>query len=174
MRRKIFLLPFAMLFNTSVLAGNWHVDGGAGFITLDDGLDELSPTNLYVRGGYQFNQYFNIGIESSFTISPDQIASDPDTDFDVDVVTFYVRAGAPVNKNVWLYGQIGRSNSEFTGESAGFDDISLDDDDIMLGFGAEIGLGSKSTYLALNYSIYNNNDDFFDVSALNIGVGTRF
>lgn len=172
MRRKIFLLSFAMLFNTSVLAENWYVDGGAGFITFDDGFDEISPTNLYVRGGYQFNQNFNVGLESSFTISSDQIPSDPDVDLDVNVVTLYVRGGAFVSESVWLYGQVGSSNTELTAEFAGVE-FSVDDNDIMFGFGAEIDLGSKSTYLALNYSIYNDNDGV-DVTAFNIGVGARF
>jgi len=43
----------------------------------------------------------------------------------------------------------------------------------MMGLGAEIDLGDKSKYLALNYSIYNNNDGA-DVTGSNIGLGLRF
>lgn len=171
--KKIFLLFFvAMLSNTSAVAGNWYIDGGLGFISFDDGSDTISPTNIYFRGGYMINQNFSIGIESSVTISPDQVAGAPGVDFDVNVGTFFIRAGAPVSDNVMVYGQIGSSNTELTG-SFGPASVSVDDTDTMIGFGANIGIGAETTYIAINYSIYNDNDGV-DASALNLGIGTRF
>jgi len=170
--KNIILLGIALLFSASSSAQNWYAGGGASFVTFDDGIDTLSPTNIYLRGGYQFNQYFNIGLESSVTVSPDQIPSVPGVDFDVTVVTFYVRGGIPVNESIWVYGQLGSTNTELTGEFQGVE-ASIDDTDIMYGLGADIDLGSKSTYLALNYSVYNNNDGV-DITAFNLGVGFRF
>ena len=172
MIKKALLLSTTLLFSSVSFAQNWYVDGGAGFIEFDDGIDTISPTNLYIRGGYQFNQYFNIGLETSVTASSDQLSDIPGVDFDVDVVTFYVRGGVPVNESIWVYAQIGRSNTELTAEFQGIE-ISEDDNDTMFGLGAEIDLGSDKTYLALNYSSYNNNDGV-DVTAFNIGVGLRF
>lgn len=172
MKKHLVLFTLALLFNTSAYAQNWYVDGGAGFIKFDDGTESISPTNLYIRGGYQFNQYFNIGLEASTTISSDQIDSLPGVDFDVDAVTFYVRGGVPVNESIWLYGQIGRTNTELTGEFQGIE-VSEDDNDTMFGFGVDVDLGSSGTYLALNFSKYNNNDGV-DVNAFNLGVGVRF
>lgn len=172
MKKYLVLFTLALMFKTTAYAQNWYVDGGVGLIEFDDGTDSVSPTNLYVRGGYQFNQYFNIGLEASTTISPDQINSVPGVDFDVDTVTFYVRGGVPINESIWLYGQLGRTNTELTGEYLGVE-ISTDDNDTMFGLGAEVDIGSSNTYLALNYSIYNNNDGV-DVTAFNIGVGVRF
>jgi hypothetical protein len=170
--KKYTVFALALLFVTTAHAQNWYIDGGVGFIEFDDGTDSISPTNLYVRGGYQFNKYFNLGLEASATISPDQIDSVPGVDFDVDTVTLYVRGGVPVTESIWLYGQLGRTNTELTGEYLGVE-VSQDDDDTMLGLGAEIDIGSSNAYLALNYSIYNNNDGV-DVTALNIGIGARF
>ena len=172
MNRNILILAIPLLFSTSIYAQNWYADGGLGLIKFDDGADSISPTNLYIRGGYQFNQYFNIGLESSATISSDQIDNLPGVDFDVDAVTFYIRGGVPVNESIWLYGQIGRTKTELTAEFLGTE-VSDDDTDTSYGFGAEIDLGSKTTYLALNYSMYNNNDGV-DVTALNLGIGVRF
>ena len=172
MKKNIVLFCLVMVFSSPALAENWYIDGGLGFVNFDDGVDEISPTNIYVRGGYIISENFNIGLEASVTADPDQIDSFPSVDFDVDIVTFYLRAGGFVSDNVWLYGQVGSSNTELTGESGGFS-VSADDTDFMYGFGAEIGLGSGSTYLALNYSIYNDNDGV-DVTGINLGIGARF
>ena len=93
-------------------------------------------------------------------------------DFDVSAVTFYVRGGAPINENIWVYAQLGQTNTELSADFQGIE-ISVDDNDTMFGLGAEIDFGSKSTYLALNYSSYNNNDGV-DATAFNLGVGVRF
>ncbi len=172
MKKNILLLSTALLFSTSALADNWYIDGGAGFITFDDGTDTLSPTNIYLRGGYRVNQYFNVGLESSTTVSSDQLSGFPGMDFDVDAVTLYVRGGMPVTESVWLYAQLGRTNTELTAEYLGVQ-VSEDDNDTMYGLGADVDLGSKNLYLALNYSMYNNNDGV-DVTAFNLGLGVRF
>ncbi len=170
--KKTLLLVSSLLLSSSAFAQNWYVDGGAGFVKFDDGTDSISPTNVYLRGGYQFNQYFNVGLESSVTVSSDQIPAAPGVDFDVSATTFYIRGGVPVSDSVWLYGQIGRTKTELTGEYLGVK-VSEDDTDTMLGVGAEINLGSDRTYLAVNYAAYNNNDGV-DATALNLGVGFRF
>ena len=172
MKKNGFLICLALLFSSSCLAEEWYVDGGFGFVNFDDGVDELSPTNIYIRGGYIINPNFNIGIEANVTVSPDQIPGAPGVDFDVDIGTIYVRAGAPVGENSMVYGQLGSSNTTLTASSGGYS-LSADDRDMMLGFGAEIGLGNDSMYLAINYSIYNNNDGV-DVTGFNLGIGSRF
>ncbi len=173
MKKNILLFCLAMVFSSSSLAENWFIDGGLGFVTFDDGVDEVSPTNIYFRGGYKINKNFDIGLEANVTVDSDSITYAGTTvDFDVDIVTFFARGGGFVSDNVWLYGQVGSSNTELTGEAGGFS-VSEDDTDVMFGFGAEIGLGGGSTYLALNYSIYNGNNGV-DVTGFNLGIGTRF
>ncbi len=162
-----------MVFSSSSLAENWFIDGGLGFVTFDDGVDEVSPTNIYFRGGYKINKNFDIGIEANVTADSDSITAFGITaDADVDIVTIYARGGAFVSDNVWLYGQVGSSNTELTIEALGVS-VSEDDTDVMFGFGADIGIGSGSTYVALNYSIYNGNNGI-DVTGFNLGIGTRF
>ena len=172
MKTKTLLLATAFLFSTSTIAENWYLGGGLGLMKLDESVDTLSPKNLYLRGGYAFNENFDIGLESSVTISSDQISDVPDVDFDVDTVTFYLRLGMPVTEGVKIYGQLGRTNSEITAEYNGFE-VSDDDNDTMYGLGAEIDVGSNTTYLALNYSKYFD-DDGVDISAFNVGLGARF
>lgn len=172
MMKKHILLFVSLLFSTSALAEDWYADAGLGFVNFDDGVDEISPTNIYIRGGYVINENFNIGIESSATISSDQISGAPGVDFDVDIFTIYVRGVIPMNNKVRLYAQLGQSNTELTGEAGGVS-VSIDDNDLMIGFGAEIGLGEGTAYLALNFSSYNSSDGV-DATAFNIGVGARF
>ncbi|MCW8922175.1 MAG: porin family protein [Gammaproteobacteria bacterium] len=172
MKTNIFVVCIVMLFSSSCLAEDWYVDGGLGFVSFDDGVDEISPTNIYIRAGYIINPNFNVGIEASVTADSDQLAWAPGVDFDVDVGTIYVRAGAPVGENNMVYAQIGSSNTTLTASAGGLS-ISGDDRDMMMGFGADIGLGDDSLYLAINYSIYNNNDGV-DVTGFNLGIGARF
>ena len=166
------LIFLALLFSTASQAENWYVGGGAGLINSDDGEDIIEPTNLYFRIGYQFNQNFNIGLESSVTVVPDQIPNAPDVDLSVDTVTFYIRGGAPITDSIFVYAQFGQTNTEITAELNGFE-FSVDDDDSMIGIGAEIDLTSKSNYLAINWSRYNSSDGV-DITGFNIGLGGRF
>ena len=171
------ILIAASLFSTSASAeqwtpNHWYIDGGFGSITFNDSVDTIHPKNIYIRGGYFINQYFNVGLESNVTISPDQVAYAPGVDFSVNIGTLYLRAGAPVSDSVMLYGQIGSSNTELSAKYNGVT-VTSSDSDTMLGAGAEIGLGSGSTYLALNYSQYNNNSGV-KVTGFNVGIGARF
>ncbi len=174
MKKNILLFCFAVVFSSSSLAEKWYIDGGLGFVTYDEsGFEEASPTNIYFRGGYKLNKNFDIGLEVNVTADSDSVNLGPVTaDVDVDIVTFYARGGTFVSDNVWLYGQVGSSNTEVTVETLGFS-FSEDDTDLMFGFGADIGIGSGSTYVALNYSIYNGNNGI-DVTGFNLGIGTRF
>ncbi len=171
MKKNNLLLCLAIIFSTSSWAEDWYVDGGLGFVTFNKGVTELSPTNIYIRGGYIINPNFNVGIEGSVTVSPDQIPGSP-SDFEVDIGTIYIRAGAPVSNTVRLYGQLGSSTTTLT-EELGWFSLSTDDSDIMMGLGAEVDLGRGTTYLAINYSIYYD-DVGVDVTGFNLGVGTRF
>ncbi len=65
MEKNILLLSTTLLFSTATFAQNWYVEGGASLIEFDDGTDIISPANLYIRGGYQFNRYFNVGLETT-------------------------------------------------------------------------------------------------------------
>ena len=171
------ILIVASLSSASVSAeqwtpNQWYIDGGIGSIKFDDGYDQVTPTNIYVRGGYFINQNFNIGLESNVTTSPDQIAFAPGVDYSVNIGTLYFRVGAPVSDNVMMYAQIGSSNTELGAEYKGVK-VTSSDRDTMLGAGAEIGFGAGSMYMAINYSQYNNNSGV-KVTGLNLGIGTRF
>jgi hypothetical protein len=172
MKKFILLLSLSLIFGNSAFARDWYFDGGLGLMKFDDGTDSVSPTNLYLRGGYQFNKYFNVGLESNFTVSPDQVAAAPGVDFDVDTLTFYGRAGVPVNRYLWVYGQLGRTNAELTANFSG-NNSSEDNNDTMYGVGAEIYPFKIPAYIALNYSSYNDNGGV-KVTAFNLGVGYRF
>jgi hypothetical protein len=171
------ILIAASLSSASVSAeqwtpNQWYIDGGLGSVNFDDGYDQITPINIYIRGGYFINQNFNIGLESNVTISPDQISAYPGIDYSVNIGTLYFRVGAPVSDNVMMSAQIGSSNTELSAKYLNAK-VSSSDRDTMLGVGAEIGFGTGSTYMAINYSQYNNNSGV-KVTGLNLGIGTRF
>lgn len=164
MKKNSLFLIITLIFSSTAFARNWYADGGLGLMNFDDGNASISPTNIYLRGGYQLNKYLNFGLETNFTLSPDQVSN---VDANVDTLTAYARGGTPVNKYLWVYGQLGVTNTRF---SAG---NSKNNSDLMYGFGAEIYPVNKPVYIALNYSNYFDNG-IAEVTALNLGVGYRF
>jgi hypothetical protein len=161
MKKSISILIITLSFSTAAFARDWYVDSGLGFINFDDGNNSISPTNLYLRGGYQYNKYYNFGLESSFTVSPDQIS---DADIDVNTLTFYGRGGTPVNKYLWVYAQLGWTSTEVNNSN---------NNDLMYGLGVEAYPLNKPIYIALNYSSYFRKSGD-DVTAFNLGIGYRF
>lgn len=176
-KKYCFILVAASMFSASASAeqwmpNHWYVDGGLGTVKFDDGYDQINPMNIYIRGGYYISQNFNIGIESNVTIAPDNLYG---VDYRVNIGTVYFRAGVPVGPTAMVYGQIGSSNTELSG-SLGSLTASVSDRDTMLGAGAEFGLGygpTSTTYLAINYSQYNNNSGV-TVTGFTVGIGARF
>lgn len=172
MKKIISLLTLSFLFSSTASALNWYADAGFGFISFDDGTNKVSPTNIYLRGGYQLNKYFNFGLETSYTISDDSSSAAPGVDFESDIVTLYFRGGFPVHRKVWLFGQLGHAQTKLTQKSSGGSDTNSNTD-LMYGIGAEIYPWKKPAYVSLGYTSYNNNGDA-EVTAFTLGMGYRF
>ena len=168
MNKKLLLILLGSAISMNSYAEGWFIGGGAGFVTFDDSVDKVSPLNAYAKGGFAFNQYFDAGLEASVTLIPDEVYS---VDFDVNIVTIFMRVGAPVNDTTKIYAQIGNSNTEVTGTYGGYS-LSVDDSDTSMAFGVQIDFGSNNTYFDINYSSYFD-DSGAEATAFNIGVGAR-
>lgn len=168
----------AALFSAPLSAAQWnsqqwYFDGGVGLINFNGNNKDISPINMYVRGGVMLNRYFNIGAETSFSVSADEASYAPGVDFTLSAETAYLRAGVPLGKHVMVYAQAGYSRTELGADGGTGPTYSSKDDGTQLGLGTEIGFGNNTTYLAINYSQYYDNAGV-KVIAYNLGVGSRF
>ena len=168
---KIFpILVSALLLTLSVqlraAEGAYGAVGG-GFLTFDDGFDEVKPKQLLGRLGYNFNDYIGIGFEGGFSLIEDELFG---VDFDVTTTFFYLRGNVPVGEDSSVYVLVGPTNVEVTGSSGGTS-ISADDDDTGIGFGFETPLESVSFFV--DYITYYD-DDGVDATSINLGVVSYF
>jgi len=151
------------------LAQGFYIGGGVSKMEFDDSFDSVSPTNMFLRGGILFNDYFDISGEMNITFSSDEISG---VDFDVDTYSIFLRGIYPATDTIRFYGKFGTANTELTASAFGTS-ISFDDDDMMYGAGVEVGFGQGNTYLDIDYTSYYD-DDGIDVNAFNVGLGYRF
>lgn len=167
--KKSYLLAFILPFIAApVSAEKIYVDVGGSLVNFDDGVDTISPFNIFGRVGYKFHENVNIGAEASVTLVPDELLG---VDLSVDIITVYLRGVLPLSQTASLFLQLGSSNTELTGE-VGSISVSADDTDTSIGAGAEFSLNEKA-YITISYTTYNNNDGV-DVTGINAGIGARF
>jgi len=173
MKKAAGLILLGSLISGQAMAEGWYAGVGMGFVTFDDGYDTINPANLVLRGGYEINDYFDLGMESSVTIISDELDGFRSVDLDVNIFTIYARLKAPVNENFKLYAQIGQSNTELEA-SNNYATVSTDDDDTSIAFGAEFNVGdNKRNYIDLNFASYYDEYDI-ESSGVNIVYVFRF
>ena len=164
--RNFWLLAFVLLSVSTQLRASEGAYGsiGAGFLTFDaGGSEDVETTQLMGRLGYNFNEYFGIGLESGFSLVEDEISG---VDFDVTTTLFFLRGSIPVGDSSSLYVLAGPSNVELTGSFGGLS-ISGDDDDTGIGFGFETELDSVSFFI--DHITYFDDDDV-EVTSINLGA----
>ena len=166
------LLALIVLINNQSYARNTYLSVGAGTIEAQKGVDILSPTNLNIKGGIDISHVLGIGVEFSQTLSSDQTNSYPNVDFDVDILTIFLRLKNTIDDKVTIYGQVGQGNVEVSGSSSGTP-IDIDDSDTMFGVGLVYNLDNKKNYIDLNYSSYFQ-DSGAEVVGLSIAYGLCF
>lgn len=177
MRTTICLL--AALFLLASTAAQAELRGvfalGAGLVTFDDGVDDVSPTNLYVRLAAASSRHFEAGAEVGFTVLADRLGG---VDFDVDTRFFYLQGNLPVSETLLLFLRGGLAQTELTGEANGAS-ASIDDDDTALGVGARF-MTRETFFVVVDYTRYFDDDEFdgfagdFVTDAINLGVGGYF
>jgi len=144
---------------------------GGSLLTFDDGTDEIKPTQVFGRLGYDFNAYIGVGIEGGFSLIEDEIAG---VDFDVTTTFLYLKGSIPVGDDAKIYAMIGPSNTEITGTVSGFS-LSVDDSGTGIGFGFEQTLRSDAAF-SIDYIKYTDEFEGFsiDVDAINLGFVKYF
>ena len=169
--KKIGILTFILLLSVSAqlrAAEGAYGAFGAGILTFDaGGSEDVEPTQLVGRLGYNFNDYVGIGFEGGFSLIEDEIFG---VDFDVTTTFIYLRGSLPLGERSSVYALIGPSNVELTGSAGGLS-ISGDDDDTGVGFGFETELDTVSFFI--DYITYFDDDDV-EVTSINLGVVSYF
>ncbi len=160
----VFCLPIS-----AIHAGpGWFLGGGGALVSFDDGIDEINPTNAFIRGGVALNQYIDLGVEFSFTLIPDELSG---VDFDVDTTFFYLKGNLPVGERAKLYVLFGSSDVELTA-SVGNASLTADDHDTGIGAGIEYQL-RDSLFFTADYINYFD-DAGVTSDAVNVGVVKRY
>lgn len=138
----------------------WFFGLGAGLVTFDDSFDEVDPVNAYLRAGYGFNRYLEIGAEFSRTLSPDEIGY---VEYDTDTNFLFVRGKLPLNDVSSLYAMAGVTRVNLTASVPGLN-VGANDNGVGYGIGYQYRI-TKREYFAVDYVIYYDDDEFDGVAA---------
>ena len=166
MKNIIFGVLFIFL-SFPLHASDTYMTIGGGFLSFDDGLDTLNPTQVIGRFGHDFNDHIGFGLEAGFSLLEDELLG---VDYDVSTVFLYLKGSLPVSDDSKIYLMFGPANTELTGTLSGIS-ASVEDNDTALGFGFESS--SKTSSFSIDYINYNDNDGV-DVNAINLGYVINF
>ena len=147
----------------------WFAGGAAGLASFDDEADVVDTGNLYLKFGYAFGDYLEVGASYGFTLLTDDINN---IDHDLDIGLVYVKGKLPINDNSQLYLMIGATQlklSEAIRDSAS----SVEDNGSGFGIGVEV-LGENSIGYSVEYVIYYDDDEFDGVDIDVISSGFNF
>jgi len=136
----------------------WFFGIGGALITFDDDIDEYDPVNGYLRGGYTFNRYLDLGVEFSGSLSPDE--SGP-TLYDVATGLLFLRGKLPLDDDSSLYAMVGASRVKLSATAFGVD-TNNSDNGVGFGFGFEHRI-TKTEFFAIDYMIYYDDNEFDDI-----------
>ena len=158
----IFLISFAA---TAREGSGFYMSAGGSFPSADDGTTSIDPINIYVRVGYDFNDYVGIGIEGNNSLIDDDVFSS--ISYGINLYTAYLKGSIPIEERIRLNAIIGRSNVELT-ETFSFILTGYEEDyDYTRGIGIEYSFGSKNS-LTVDYIDYYDKNGV-DIRAFNSG-----
>jgi len=146
----------------------WYAGGGGSLVKFDDSVDTVDPLNIFFRVGYAPSTYFDVGGEYNFTLLSDEFRG---VDFDVNILTLYVRGKVPVSDSARLYVLLGSANVELVASVDAFQ-ASADEDDTAIGFGVENKLESGH-YSTIGYTRYFD-DNGITATGINFGIVSYF
>lgn len=157
----IGLLALVSFSVNAEVGGYWSL--GGSFVDFDDGVDTVSPTNIYGRLGYDFNEYIGVGFDFGTSLIEDDLFG---VDFGVDTTFLFLKGSVNVSDTTKIYAMVGPSNVELTASLSNVT-FSTDDDDTGIGFGIQFAL-DKSTAVHVEHITFFDKDDV-EVTGLNIG-----
>jgi hypothetical protein len=141
----------------------WLGLGVASVRLSESGVGTVSPLNISLRLGYDFNRYIGIGFEGGGTLMEDDFQG---VDYGINTLFGFVRFVAPIGTKSKIYALVGPANVKVKG-TLGASSASVDDDDTAYGIGFERdldGYGFTIDYI----SYYSANG--VDIEGFNIGL----
>ena len=176
MIKKLILTLFLIInCSQSPADPDWFVGIGGSLMSSDDSSDTIKPVNLYLRGGLGINERFDVGIESSTTISDDSVGL---LDYDLETNLAFIKINFDLGDSKTIYAILGLSSIELTGKQGG-NSLTLDDSDTAFGFGVEFWRNDYSAFV-IDYISYYDDDEFDGISGdltvdgLNLGYVSYF
>lgn len=149
----------------------FYAGAGYTFTTLEfDDFDADTDLGvLFVRGGYQFNQYVAIEGRLGQGVQDDEIQG-----LKLEIETIYgayAKVGLPTDVGLYPYVLLGMTHAEVKASARGYSDTSSDSD-VSFGIGADYWFNSQLS-AGLEYAnLYDT--DGVTVSGLTVGVNYKF
>ena len=165
------ILTLFISFTATAQEGSgFYMSAGGSFPSADDGTTSIDPINIYVRVGYDFNDYVGIGIEGNNSLIEDDVLSS--ISYGINSYTAYLKGSIPIGERIRLNAIIGRSNVELTETFLFVLTGYTEDYDTARGIGIEYSFGPKNSLTADYINYYDKNG--VDISAFNIGYTGYF
>ena len=149
----------------------------------EDSPEDFSPTGLIGRAGSNINEYISIEGRLGIGLSDDTITATEGTttasaSIELDtLIGLYGVGHIPIGKSSSIYALVGFTQVEATASAAltnvGSASFSDDESDLSYGIGADIGI-LYNVAVNVEYVQYLDKSDFFDVSAIALGVKFGF
>ena len=130
---------------------------GVGHVEFDDDDDKESQFQFASRGGYAFNDYFDIGVDLNLSLG----STKDDDDFNIETSYLFVRTNLPINNEYRLYLMAGVTHVELQNYTlAGFSRELKSQSGNGYGIGLQIPMKENNAYFAIEYVNYLDEDEF--------------
>ena len=153
---KLAASIFLSLVCSNAYAG-WFLSFGLGQVEFDDGIDQETQAHLASRGGYAFNDYFDIGVDLNLSVG----STKDDDDFNIQTSYFFIRTNLPIDNDYRLYLMAGVTHVELQNYTFVGNPVELKSQSGEgYGIGLQIPLKENNTYFAVEYINYLDEDEF--------------
>lgn len=156
---------------TSGTQPGFYVGGGYTFATLDlDGAPSNADVGaLFVRGGYQINEYIALEARLGEGVGDDTVSG---VKLEIDnIYGGYVKVGLPTEVGLYPYALLGYTHAKLKASIPG-ESITSSDSDVSYGIGADYWF-NKQLSAGLEYANFYDKDGD-KITGLTLGVNYKF
>jgi opacity protein-like surface antigen len=169
----VVLVSSALLAPIGAFAADsgFYVGGGYSALTLDsnDVSSNADVDSLFIRGGFQINEYLAAEARVGSGIQDDRI-NGIKVELE-DIYGVYLKAGLPTTVGLYPYALIGATHAKIKFSAAGLHD-STSDSDISYGVGVDYAFNQQISAGLEWANLYDQDGD--KISGVTLGVNYKF